>query len=183
MSFLFLGKWHLNSIAQYNWIEETYSYISLKLRKMNLDIIKKSYREKLITEVLSGRKILRIREADKNNQNGRDNIGIFREKYQVHRQNLVKEYLVYQTKKWRKAEYVQRRVWFVNVQVPWPNSNTYVKLSTSRLCMKMSSNLFVRAWAMPRIFHLSCGVSFPVWTPENISLISVVPWLSRWEVI
>ena len=37
-----------------------------------------------------------------------------------------------------------------------------VKFCTSRLCMKMSSFLFVRAWAMPRILYLSCGVPFPV---------------------
>ena len=87
-------------------------------------------------------------------------------------------------KKCRKAEYVQRRVCFVNVQVPRPHSNIYVKLCTSRLCMKMSSFLFVRTWAMPRILYLSCGVPFPVWTPDNISgVISVVLWLSRWEVI
>ena len=36
------------------------------------------------------------------------------------------------------------------------------------------------AWAIPRILYLSCGVPFPVWTPDNISgLISVVPWLLR----
>ena len=39
----------------------------------------------------------------------------------------------------------------------------------SRLCMKMSSFLFVRACAMPRILYLSCGIPFPVWTPDNIS--------------
>ena len=51
---------------------------------------------------------------------------------------------------------------------------------TSRLCMKMLSFLFVHAWAMPRILYLSCGVPFPVWTPDNISgLISVVQWLLR----
>merc|ERR1711954_242118 len=86
--------------------------------------------------------------------------------------------------KYRKAEYVQRRVRFVNVQVPCPHSNIYVKLCTSRLCMKMSSFLFECAWAMPRISYLSRRVPFPVWTPDNISgLISVVPWLSREEVI
>ena len=56
----------------------------------------------------------------------------------------------------------------------------------SRLCMKISSFLFVRTWewAMPRILYLSCGIPFPVWTPDNISgLISVVPWLLRWEAI
>merc|ERR1711954_548160 len=91
---------------------------------------------------------------------------------------------VFIEKKYRKAEYVQRRVYFVNVQVPCPNSNIYVKLCTSRLCMKMLSFLFVCAWAMPRILYLSCGVPFPVWTPDNISgLITVVLWLSRLEVI
>ena len=32
----------------------------------------------------------------------------------------------------------------------------------SRLCMKMSSFLFVRPWAMPHILYLSCGIPFPV---------------------
>ena len=32
----------------------------------------------------------------------------------------------------------------------------------SRLCMKMSSFLFVRACAMPRLLNLSCGIPFPV---------------------
>ena len=50
-------------------------------------------------------------------------------------------------KKYRKAEYVQRRV----------------RLSMySRLCMKMSSFLFERACAMPRMVYLSCGIPFPV---------------------
>ena len=80
--------------------------------------------------------------------------------------------------------HVRRRVCFVNVQVPRPHSNIYVKLCNSRLCMKMSSFLFLRTWAMPRVLYLSCGVPFPVWTPDNISgLISVVLWLSRCEVI
>ena len=81
-------------------------------------------------------------------------------------------------------EYAQCSVCFVNKQVPWPHSNINVKFCTNRLCMKMPSFLFVRAWAMPRILYLSCGVPFPVWTPDNISgLISVVLWLLRWEVI
>ena len=76
----------------------------------------------------------------------------------------------------RKAEYVQCHVRFVNVQVPCPPSIIYVRFCTSCLCMKMLSFPFVRAWAMPRILYLSCGVPFPVWTPDNISgLISVVP--------
>ena len=50
----------------------------------------------------------------------------------------------------------------------------------SRLCIKMSSFLFVRTWAMPRILYPSCGIPFPVWTPNNISgLTSVAVWLSR----
>ena len=53
-----------------------------------------------------------------------------------------------------------------------------------RLCMKMLSFLFVRAWAMPRILYSSYGIPFPVWTPGIISgLTSVVVWLSRLEVI
>ena len=81
-------------------------------------------------------------------------------------------------------EYAQRSVCFVNKQVPWPHSNINVKFCTSRLCMKMSSFLFVHALAMPRILYIACGVPFPVWTPDNISgLISVVLWLLRWEVI
>ena len=63
-------------------------------------------------------------------------------------------------------------------------SNIHLKIYPSRLCMKMSSFLFVRTWAMPRTLYLSCGILFPVWTPDNISgLTSVVVWLSRWEVI
>ena len=54
----------------------------------------------------------------------------------------------------------------------------------SRLCMKMSPLLSVHAWAMPHKLYLSCGVPFPVWTPDNISgLISIVLWLSRWKVM
>ena len=50
----------------------------------------------------------------------------------------------------------------------------------SRLCMKMLSFLFVHAWAMPWILHLSCGIQFPVKIPGIISgLTSVVVWLSR----
>ena len=67
---------------------------------------------------------------------------------------------------------------------PLPHSNINVKFCSSHLCTKMLSSLFVHAWAMPHILYLSCGVPFPVWTPENISgLISVVPWLLRWKVI
>ena len=97
--------------------------------------------------------------------------------------SLTKEkYLLNQ--KYHKAEYVQRHVCFVNVQVPCPHSKINVKFCPSRLCMKMSSFLFMLTWAMPRISYLSCGVPFPVWTPDNISgLISVVLWLLRWEVI
>ena len=39
----------------------------------------------------------------------------------------------------------------------------------SRLCMKMSSFLIVRACAMPRMSYLSCGIPFPVKTPVIIS--------------
>ena len=67
----------------------------------------------------------------------------------------------YTKRKCRKAEYVQRRVCFVNVQDPFPHSNIYIKLCTSRLCMKMSSFLFLCTWAMPRILYLSCGIPFP----------------------
>ena len=62
----------------------------------------------------------------------------------------------------RYWEYAQRRVCFVNEQVPSPHPNINVKFYTSRLCMKMSSFLFVRSWAMPGILYLSCGVPFPV---------------------
>ena len=80
--------------------------------------------------------------------------------------------------KYNKAKYVQRHVCFGNVQVPCPHSNVYVKL-LSRLCMKMSSFLFVGAWAVPRILSLSCGIPYPVWTPGIISgLTSVMVWLS-----
>ena len=56
--------------------------------------------------------------------------------------------------KYNKAKYVQRHMCFGNVQVPYPHSNVYVKLCASRLCMKMSSFLFVGAWAVPRILYL-----------------------------
>ena len=50
----------------------------------------------------------------------------------------------------------------------------------TRLCMKMLSFLFERAWAMPRKLHLSCGIPYPVWMPGIISgLTSVVVWMSR----
>ena len=39
----------------------------------------------------------------------------------------------------------------------------------SRLCMKMLSFLFVRAWAMSRKLHLSCGIPFLVWMPGIVS--------------
>ena len=75
-------------------------------------------------------------------------------------------------KKYRKGEYVQRRVCFVNVQVPCPHSIIYVKLYTSRLCTKMLFFLFVCAWAMLHILYLSCRVLFPVMTPYNISCLN-----------
>ena len=63
-----------------------------------------------------------------------------------------------------------------------PQSGLCPALCVLRQCTVVF--LFVRVWAMPRILHLSYGVSFPVWTPDNIyGLISVVPWLSREEVI
>ena len=37
----------------------------------------------------------------------------------------------------------------------------------SRLCMKVSSFLFVRACAVPRMLNLSCGIPFPVWTVQK----------------
>ena len=50
----------------------------------------------------------------------------------------------------------------------------------SRLCMIMSSFLFVRVWAIPRTLYISCGIPFPVWTPDIISgLTSFLVWLSR----
>ena len=61
-------------------------------------------------------------------------------------------------KKYRKVEYVQRRVCFVNEQVPWPHS----KFCTSRLCMKMSSFLFLHACALSRMLYVSCGIPFSV---------------------
>ena len=64
--------------------------------------------------------------------------------------------------KYNKAKYVQPHVCFGNVQVPCPHSNVYVKLCASRLCMKMSSFLFVRVWTMPRTIYLPCGIPFPV---------------------
>ena len=84
---------------------------------------------------------------------------------------LTKMFLVY-TKEFK--------IDFQNRKRNFSNRNINVQFCSSRLCIKMSSFLFVRAWAMPRILYLSCGVPFPVWTPVNISgLISVVLWLLR----
>ena len=80
------------------------------------------------------------------------------EKYKS--KNAAKRSRQHAGKKYR--EYAQRYVCFVNEQVPWPHSNINLKFCTSCLCMKMSSFLFVRAWALPRILYLSCGVPFPV---------------------
>ena len=53
-------------------------------------------------------------------------------------------------------------------------------LCPSCLCMKMSSFMYERACAMPHTLYLSCGILFPVWTPDNISgLTSFLVWLSR----
>ena len=38
----------------------------------------------------------------------------------------------------------------------------YVQCTVFRLCMKMSSFLFVRVWTMPRMLYLSRGIPFPV---------------------
>ena len=56
-----------------------------------------------------------------------------------------------------KAEYVQRRVHFVNVQVPCPPFIIYVKFCTSRICMKMSSFLYARPCTIPHILYFQCG--------------------------
>ena len=94
---------------------------------------------------------------------------------QLVNKNAAKRSRQHAGKKYR--EYAQRHVCFVNEQVPWPHSNINVKYCTSRVCMKMLSFLFVRAWAMPRILYLSCGIQFPVWTPGIISVLtSVVVW-------
>ena len=85
--------------------------------------------------------------------------------------NWSEDHLEKERKKCRKAEYVQRRVRFINVQVPCPLSIIYVKFCTSRRCMKMSSFLFVRTWAMPRTLYLLCEfhfrfghlITYPVW--------------------
>ena len=72
--------------------------------------------------------------------------------------------------------------YIITLVLVWLSSAMCAVSMNSHLCMKMSSFLFVRAWAMPRILCLSCGVPFPVWTPGNISgLISFVPWLPRGE--
>ena len=63
-------------------------------------------------------------------------------------------------------------------------SYIYVKLNNGRLCNYMLSFLYVCTCAMPRISYSTCWIIFPVWAPDIISgLISVVPWLSRREVI
>ena len=105
--------------------------------------------------------------------------GIWRKFYHSkesdHKKNAAKWSRKHARKKY--PEYAQRGVCM-------PHSNINVKFCTSRLCMKMSSFLFVHAWAKLRRSYLSCGVPFPVWTPDNISgLIAVVLWLLRWEII
>ena len=62
---------------------------------------------------------------------------------------------------------------------PLPHSNIHVKIFPSRLCMKMLSFLFVRAWAMPHMSYLSWGIPFPIWTPDYISLIGKTNFLGR----
>ena len=57
-------------------------------------------------------------------------------------------------KKYRKAEYVQRRVSFVNVKSSLHENVVF---------------LFLSAWTMPRISRISCGIPFPVETPVIIS--------------
>ena len=65
-----------------------------------------------------------------------------------------------------------------------PQSTICQPLCVLCIYMKMLSFLFLRAWAMPHVLHLSCGIPFPVKTPGIISrLTSVKVWLSRWEVI
>ena len=67
---------------------------------------------------------------------------------------------------------------------PLPPLSYTFKACTSRLCMKMSSFMYARACAMPRTLYSSCGILFPLWTPDNISgLTSFMVWLSRWEVV
>ena len=51
-------------------------------------------------------------------------------------------------KKYRKAEYVQRCVCFVNVQ--------------SSLHVNAVFSVCAQIWTMPRILYLSCGIPFPV---------------------
>ena len=66
------------------------------------------------------------------------------------------------------------------LQVIRPHFNIHVKIGLRRLGMKMSSFMYERACAMPRTLYLSCGILFPVWTPDNISgLTSVVVLLAR----
>ena len=43
----------------------------------------------------------------------------------------------------------------------------------------MSSFMFVRAWAMPRILYLSWGIPFQVWTPGIISDLTGVAVMVR----
>ena len=53
--------------------------------------------------------------------------------------------------------------------VPCPHFFIHLKLCTSRLCMKMSSFMYERSCAMLRTLYSSCGILFPLWTPDNIS--------------
>jgi len=71
------------------------------------------------------------------------------------------------SEKYRKVEYVQRHVCFVNVQSSLQENVVFT------FCARMDN-----------ILYLSCEIPFPVKTPVIISgLTSVVVWLSREEVI
>ena len=47
------------------------------------------------------------------------------------------------------------------------HSNIYVKICPSRLCIKMSSFLFMRTWEITRTLYVSCGIPFLVLTSDK----------------
>ena len=92
---------------------------------------------------------------------------------------MVQESFIGVKKKFQACfEEVSGKSQFVNVQSLLHENVVFS--ACARMGMGMGMGMGMRAWAMPRILYLSCGVPFPVWTPDNISgLISVVPKLSR----
>ena len=74
-------------------------------------------------------------------------------------------YKAYQTFEIKIYEIYECKYWHSTIKnTAKRNMSSAVCASSmySRLCMKMSSFLFVHTWAMPRTSCLSCGILFPV---------------------